>query len=257
MTIRFSSMLGVSTVLVLAACLLALPNPSGAADDKGAPAAIPDKELTQLNQQNAKIIQDSLSGAPDKKAARKAEVAAVMIAAASQRGMAGASSPQQAAERDAALKLASAIKSEDFATARKEAGALAKVAPNPGAKTQAVPLVEDVIKLEDVMSQFSTPKSGGLGIEKQLEDLEESKNLTKAQLNDDLLLAADRAALVAEIVEKHDPGSKQKEWKKYANDMRKRALELATAVRKGDAKAASEGVGNLNKSCTACHDVFK
>jgi hypothetical protein len=169
----------------------------------------------------------------------------------------GATTPQKATMRDAALKLAEMIKSEDFASAKKQVKTLATLKPDPAAKTGKMPILGAHIKLENVMNQFAGPRSGGLGIEKKLEDLGEKDALTKDDLTDDLASMVEQASIVGQLARMQEQSGKQKQWEGFADAMSKQALQLAAAVRKKDEKAATKDLAALNKACESCHEVFK
>jgi hypothetical protein len=239
--------------LALASLLLIVSGKGSAADEKST-AAVPDKEVDQLIAQSTATVRDGLAGNVSKVGALKAHTAAVMIAAFAQEATGGLT-PARVSTRDAALRLADLIKDEKFDQAKQALPALTKPGPS-GGKQAKVKILGDKIELEDLMGQFGSPRSGGLGIEKKLEDLAEAKSLPPGSV-DELVLVGARAAVVAEMAKPHDPGKKQKQWADFATAMQQEATAMAAAARNKDAAKTLAAAQRLNKSCTNCHDVFK
>ena len=221
---------GAGVLTIGVSCFLALPGRSGAADAPGDSVEIPANERAQLIDDSIKTIESVLGGKADKPGFACAQTAAIMIAAFAQHGPAATITPQRAGLRDAALALADAIKNDQLDQAKKLVKGL-KTA-GAGSKTAKVKILDDKIEMEPFMTQFASPRSGGLGIEKKLEDLEEAKNLPAEDLPA-LLLIANRSIVVADMAKGHDPDKKKKQWDGFADAMAKRAGELAVAARAG------------------------
>jgi cytochrome c556 len=84
-----------------------------------------------------------------------------------------------------------------------------------------------------------------------------------AQANDIAQLAKITAA-IGEVAEQHAPtkkvaGKNPKDWKKWSNEMRDDALDLAKIVQgaKPDPGKIKEAATKLNGTCTDCHDKFR
>jgi hypothetical protein len=238
---------------------LAFPG-AGVADEKkeAGASALPDKEGARFVADSVKTIESSLTAdAPKKPDVARARTAAIMIAVYAQNGGKGPLTAKRATLRDKALELADLIKNRKFEDARKQARELLTLKADAKAKTERQSLLGNVIDVEEVMNQFASTRSGGLGVEKEIEDLAEGGDLKPEQLNDELIQIANRARLVAHLVKDKDKAKKSAQWKGFAKSMGANADELAAAVRKKDAKAATAAIGKLNKSCNACHEVFK
>src|SRR5262249_10132311 len=112
---------------------------------------------------------------------------------------------------------------------------------------------------------FLRMKSGD-GIEKKIEDLGE-KELKADELkkqSEELVLMAYKVAAVAqsavdwaEKIEVQGGDKTQKNWLQWSQEMRKHALELATAAKGGKPAAVYAAAGKLDATCTRCHKVFK
>lgn len=241
---------------VVAVLLVAL------ADDKGtAPQAIavPATVYRRQLDEATKLIRDSLQGEVRPRTAARAATAAVMLAAIAQHhGMVGDDGAKPLAVRDAALEIAGYIRKKDYAAALKRLDALPTLAGDPKAKREWLPL-EKKIDYKDVMAQFRAPREGGLGIEDRLDALGRSpdETLPAKELTDALQLDAYRSLVAAELLRGHEPKSDAKEWRRFADAMRAQSLQLATAVRDSDGKAAYKAINQLNRTCDSCHQAFR
>src|SRR5206468_4042849 len=95
--------------------------------------------------------------------------------------------------RDTALKLLNELENKNLAEAKKHAAALVAGKGGPGGKKGTVAL-HKLMKLEDVMHQFTTETSGGFGYESEFEELADEKNALKAPQIDELVLKAYKTA---------------------------------------------------------------
>jgi hypothetical protein len=212
-----------------------------------------------LVKQSASVIEESLAGEPTRRAAEKARVAALMLAACAQQDLAGPEAAKWATQRDAALDIAVMIKEKKYPDAIAHAKRLPNLMVNATAKKEKVKLFGTHLEIDELMSQFRGAKVGGLGIETTLDKLGGSKDgvIAKNQLNEELALIAFRTAVAAELTREHMPPKDGKEWLGYADDMRASSLELAKAVDDGNGKAAHAAVERLNNSCNKCHLKFR
>lgn len=131
-------------------------------------------------------------------------------------------------------------------------------------------------ELGEVMHAFKPRDKGGLGlgptpgaikpdaIELKLIDLGKmKKGLPKgdvAKQADAIAKAADVAKAIAEITDFYadkDGKKNPKKWKEFTDDMKKGAVELSKAAKKGDGEAIKKAANNLNKSCNDCHADFR
>jgi hypothetical protein len=148
-----------------------------------------------------------------------------------------------------------------------------------GAKTQAKALASKVDDLDDIMHMFSPRKpdgSGGEGIgakpgaikpdciEVKIQYL--GKRVVAAELKNEKAAFQRMAyitAAIAEIVLNKCPVEKKMgekdpaKWKKWTEDMRDSALELAKAVKADDAAAVKKTAFKLDNTCRECHGVFR
>jgi cytochrome c556 len=161
----------------------------------------------------------------------------------------------------------------------KLANELAKAKVNAKAKLDTVPWSEMFEDQGYVMTPFKVWKKGGNGlpevlrigklkkdewngIEEKVKALWKTKADLKKQGPEIALMAAQIAA-TAQLTDELPPvkqkeGDKDpKEWKKWSEDMRKFALELAAAAKKGDAAEVKKAAKRLDDNCTACHKIFK
>ena len=92
------------------------------------------------------------------------------------------------------------------------------------------------------------------------------KPLTDALLKkqaDDIARAARITQAVAEVTLEKSPVKKKMgdkdpaDWKKWTEDMKNSAKDLANAAKKGDAKGVKDASSKLNASCNNCHGVFR
>jgi hypothetical protein len=146
------------------------------------------------------------------------------------------------------------------------------------AKTQGK-AVADKSELEDVMHLFSPRKADGEGgegigtkpgaikpdcIEVKIQYL--GKRVAPQELKNDnaaLQRMAFITAAVAEVAQHKCPVDKKTgekdpaKWKKWTEEMRESALELAKAVKASDAMAVKKTALRLDGTCRNCHGVFR
>src|SRR5262249_43737104 len=138
---------------------------------------------------------------------KRAQAAATMIALYAQSSMnrKGADPRQMATLRDQALKVVEAINDKKWDEAKKLAAGLGPAPKaDDGAKVAPAPL-EKAVELAVVMSQSSSTRVGGQGLEKALVDLEEKKKpFTNAEM-EKLTPLAYKLAAIAELAEAHVP----------------------------------------------------
>jgi hypothetical protein len=218
-----------------------------------------DADYPRLIKPTVKLIQASLAGNPNRRAADKARLAVVMLAEFAQQNLKGPDAQQRATVRDAALVIAGMIQKKQFAEALKEVERLPSLPVNPDAKKEKVKLLGPYLDVEELMGQFRSEKVGGLGIEARLDQLnvEKGGTVSAAAMTDELRLLAVRTAIAAELAREHTPDKKPKQWQNFADQMRKSAGELADAVKAKDGKSAFGAATRLNNSCNDCHKEFR
>ncbi len=247
------------TVPFLLLTLLAVAETGSAADSKS--HVVPDADYPKLVKRLTKGIQESLKGGkPADEAREKARTAAVLIAAAAQTKLDGSDGQMRATLRDAALKVADAIKAGKYDEALKLADGLATLKEDPKAKKEKVQLVEDYITFPKLMHQFRPPKEGGWGIFGHLYKLQTDMKpvLPRGEINENFILEADQIALSADVALSNVPKSKPKEFTTNLEKLRQGAIDLAEALKDKDAaKTAVEPLSKLTTTCFGCHKTFR
>jgi hypothetical protein len=216
---------------------------------------LPDAAFLQLVAADGKVLSEVLAGAKmDKAATRKAQTAALMIAAyGDYSGHADA-----AKARDNGEAAYQAIKAGDIRSARKAAEGIhpkltvVKLEPRKPQKPD----------FRSYMGVFAVERLGGFGVEGQLDDLSEAKG----KLNDTQFARAVeiayKAALVGEVAEQFAPEKDEgtqtrKNWSTFAADFRKASLDLAAAAAAKNESKTRTALESLGKTCVQCHDVFR
>jgi hypothetical protein len=161
---------------------------------------------------------------------------------------------------------------------RKIADALEK-GDTSAAKTQAKAVASKVDDLDDIMHMFSPRKPDGTGgegigakpgaikpdcIEVKIQYL--GKRVLASELKNDTVALQRMAyisAAIAEIAQNKCPIEKKMgekdpaKWKKWTDEMRESALELAKAIKAADAAAVKKTAFKLDNTCRECHGVFR
>jgi hypothetical protein len=252
--------LRVGSVLVVGLAGWLMLGGTGSAGDKATPAP----EVVALIKHEAKAIEDLVAkGEPDKKAARKVKIAAFMIAVYAQANATKENGAQMATYRDAALKALKLAADGKF----KEAGDIAKALPTMKADPNAKPGPVDLQKVFDfgeMMHQFSSERVGGFGIEKEIGDLSEEKNLTPAQLERAGSLGYRMAAVAhasksftEDREDNSKPGRTLKNWMLFSDNFRQASLELAAVARSKNEAGTFKALEKVTGTCVKCHDVFR
>ena len=137
---------------------------------------LPPSDLAKLVALETKAIDADLAKASfTKKSQKHVKLAAFMIARYAQ--CAKDNAPAMATLRDQALKLMKAAEAGNLEDAKKLAATLsAEIKADAAAKTGPMAM-EKVLDMESVMALFNPEKSSGLNLEKDLEDLVESKGM--------------------------------------------------------------------------------
>ncbi len=241
-----------SRALPLALSCLALPIGLGAGGGEVPPL---DQEYPRLLAQSVQVSLEALKGKPNRRAADKARVAVMLIAAAAQRNLAGPDAAQRATTRDAALEVADLIREEKFDQVRRRLAELPKLKPDAKARKEKRKLLGPRLDVEDLMTQFRPAKVGGLGLEAKFDALGSKADAVTP--NAQLLLDAYLTVVTAELTAEHAPRAKAADWMSWAQAMRKEALALGEAAQARDGKAAFQAVTRLNRACNRCHQAFR
>ncbi len=249
---RRASVLGaglLGAALVLGARAGSGGGPAGNAD-------LPKEELAKLIAQDAQAVRDTLAKKTrlDKRTARKAKAAALMVALYADAG----GLPELRAN---ALKVVKLVTDGKGKQAAELAG---KLSPAGKASGAADPVAwEKQLPFEDVMHQFSGTGLGGFGLEKELGDLREDRGALTAEQLERVMLLGNKLALIARVAdayaaERAEGGMKTKEnWLRLSANFRKASLDLARAARAKDQAGTRMALDRLDTTCTKCHDVFR
>ncbi len=196
---------------------------------------LPASDIAKLIALDAKFIEADLSKPTfTKKAQKRVRSAAFMIALYAQNAKDDA--PAMATLREQALKVMKAADAGNAEETKKLAATLTPaIKADPAAKPGPVAM-EKLLDMEALMSLFNPEKSSGFNMEKDLEDLVESKGmgLDAAKLEKTALLGQ-KVALVALVTQAHSPktpldAAKKKIWFGIAGDMNKEANDLTAAA---------------------------
>jgi Cytochrome C' len=223
---------------------------------------LPASDIAKLIALDAKFIEADLSKPTfTKKAQKHVRLAAFMIALYAQNAKDDA--PAMATLREQALKVMIAADAGNAEETKKLAATLTPgIKADPAAKTGPVAM-EKLIELEALMSLFNPEKSSGFNMEKDLEDLVESKGmgLDAVKLEKTALLGQ-KVALIALVTQAHSPktpldAANKKVWVGIAGDMNKEANALTAAARANKTADIAKIAKNINDTCTKCHDSFR
>jgi hypothetical protein len=228
---------------------------AGAGGGPAGKAAPPKEELAKLVAQDAQAVRDTLAKKTrlDKRTARKAKAAALMVALYAD----AAGLPELRANALKVLKLVGEGKGKEAAEL---AGKLSLDAKGGAGDPVAW---EKQLPFEDVMHQFSGTGLGGFGLEKELEELREGKDALTAEQLERVTLLGYKLAQIARVAdayadERAEGGMKTKDnWLRLSVNFRKASLDLAQAARAKDQAATRTALDRLDTTCTKCHDVFR
>jgi hypothetical protein len=133
------------------------------------------------------------------------------------------------------------------------------------------------VEIENLMIVFKPRNKGGFGIGPSpgkvspAKDGIEQRIITMGRLalkkdqvakqKEPLIEMAERVQAVAEITQHYMPpkkaGATPANWKKYTQEMKKSAQDLAGALKGGDPMKIKAAATDLNASCTNCHGDFR
>jgi hypothetical protein len=282
---------------LLGLALLARPGAGGGGGkEKDRPALSPDV-FKKLVSHDVKLLKEELTrGSFDVKTGRKVRALAFMIAVYADAALDSG--------RLDAMALATLRTNALDLVARAEEGKgpinaalLARLSPNlklggkkkglgaPGKKGEAVAWAQK-LGFDDLMHQFTSPRVGGLGLEKELSDLAESKEEFSLKQLDRLILLGHRLAMIGRATESYaaeqQGGPKTRQlWHNFARQMRDASLTLVDAARAGKSyflfkvaascslssalgdaalqrsDATRAALDRVNTTCVKCHDAFR
>lgn len=240
--------------LVLGVWLLAVAPGTAQTKDQ----VLPDPEYPKMLAYGVKNVKDALKGgSPKEELVTKARTTAVMIAAYAQQNLEGPDGQTRATVRDAALKVVKAIDDKKYADAAKQADALLTLKEDPNAKKEKVKLIDDQVRVRDLMNQFNHPPEGGYGIHREFYQLQLGmKGIAANDLRDPLMMKAYQVAVTADLMSNKTPKKNEKEWANYTVELRKAGQELAEAVKAKESKNALDAIAKVTTSCTSCHKTF-
>jgi hypothetical protein len=129
------------------------------------------------------------------------------------------------------------------------------------------------VEIENLMLCFKPRNKGGFGVGPKVtgKDGVEQKiiNMAKRALppaevtkqKEPLIEMAERVQAVAEITQHYMPpkkaGANPANWKKYGQETKKAAQDLAGALKGGNPEKIKMAATDLNASCTNCHSDFR
>ncbi|HZT82706.1 MAG TPA: cytochrome c [Gemmataceae bacterium] len=160
--------------------------------------------------------------------------------------------------KDLVVKYASARENGDAAAAKKALDDLKKL------DLEAVMHVFKPLEKGKGGVGFMPGAAAPNGIEAKI--IGTKKELSKAQLDKEgkaWLRAAYIAEAVAQVTLPKCPVQKKmgdkdpKEWKQWAEEMKKSSDDLVKAIKAKDGKAATASIKSLNKACSDCHGPFR
>jgi hypothetical protein len=255
---RTRTLLGLGAAL--ATGILVLANLDSRADENGGwKMIVPPNVAAELVKDDTKVVMDALkSEKPLGKDQKRAKVAAMLLA------IYGGADGKDAGLHGRAMKVIDALNKDDgIAEAKAAAAQLATPGSGDAKGDPLKALWDDSNKDYDrdlAMQLFKGTRAGGLGYEKMVKDFSE-KTPNAKEMNAIALLAYKAAMLtqaIEKIAQKPQGGQKTPEnWKKFAGDLRKAALETGEAASKKNAAEVKAGLGRMDKACVNCHEVFK
>jgi hypothetical protein len=244
--------------LILGIGLTSFTERTGAADAAGAGIPASADDYKKLVAQAADVAKKGIDE-KGKKGLTKARGAAIMIAAYAQYADQGGPAGDRATVRDAAIKLADAIKANKLDDAKKQAGAIVDLKADPAAKPEAVAILKAAKgQPGEVMRLLNTPTVGGLGAELHFKKLTSiKKEIPAKELNEEFLNEAFLTAAMLSLLRDNPPAKNPKQFVKFAEDAQGFAVRLVEAIKKKDGVAANQSLYELTKSCTRCHDKYR
>jgi hypothetical protein len=226
----------------------------GAAPPPPPALELSDAEFADLTDRSTAIIDAVLQGPAKKPDIERAKAAALLIATAAQYSETPANAAKRSVARSLALDLTSALDQGNMAQGRNLLAALK--APPANLKPGAGQVVlGKTIDFGDVMENFHT--TGGA---KKLTSLAGKKDIPKAALTPELQMIAWQAATTGELSKTYNGPKVAKAplaWAQFAEQMRQSGMDLASAVKAQNEKAARTALDRLETSCKDCHQKFK
>lgn len=226
--------------------------PLVAGDAKTWHAVLTDKDLNPLVEQQLANIKDAMkTNGTFLRGFRKVQLAGHLIAGLGNIGtlrLEGDEAKKAAALREAGLELAKSAKEKKFENAKKAFALLegypAEIAP---AGNAAPAKWEVVLPLDILMKGVSAIDSAtGTAVRKDAGAFAKS---AKEMSNDSTLLAC-----LAVVAREHNANM---DWKGWCDEMREGSLAMAREFAKKDPAATKQARENLQKSCNACHEVYR
>src|SRR5262249_42721259 len=113
---------------------------------------------------------------------------------------------------------------------------------------------------DTAMQLFKGTRAGGLGYEKSIKELSEKTPSPKDM--EQVRIMAYKITMFTQALERIRPKGKggqqsPENWKKFASELQRSALETGEAATKKNAAAVKAGLGKMDKACVNCHEVFK
>lgn len=258
---RTRTLLGLGAAL-LTSGLLALAGLDSRADDAqgGYKLVVPAGVVTELIKDDTKVVTDALkTDKPAGKDQKRAKVSAMLLAIYAE------ANGKDTGLHAQALKVIDALNKEDGVAEAKAAAAKLASPGTDSAKGDPLKAVWDESQKDYdkdlVMQLFKGTRAGGLGYEKMIKELSEKTPSAKDMAAVATLAA--KTAMLTQAIERVGPsksggGQKTPEnWRKFAGDLQKAAIETANDASKKNAAGVKAGLGRMDKACVNCHEVFK
>lgn len=226
-------------------------DPMAADDAKTWKSVLGDKDLDVLLKAQVASIKDAMkTNGTFLRGFRKVQLSGHLIAMLGNIGalrQEGDEAKKAAGLRDAGLKLAEAAKAKKFADAQK---ALEEVEKYPGsiAAADAAPAKWTVVLPLDILMKAVNAIDTATGAAVRKDEKAFSK--TAKELSADSLLMA----CLAVIAREHNGNA---DWKGWCDEMRDGSSAMSKQFAKKDQGATKQAREELQKSCTACHEVYR
>ncbi|HLW66805.1 MAG TPA: hypothetical protein VKS79_15940 [Gemmataceae bacterium] len=255
---RTRTLLGAGGVLFAMAASSLIWSDSRADDKLPVPAAAASKLIDEYTKDIQSAVGAAKMGNKDRK---RALVEAVVIAEVANDN---AKDAKMAAIRDAALKVADALKKEDAAAAKAAAAGLSKPAAGNAGEPMKLDLAKYIYNDEDkdfdkdlAMHLFKSARAGGLGIETLVKNNSEKapsgKDVDKS-VNAIYTIAA-LSNVIEQIAPKEKVGAKDpKDWIRFSKALKDSVAEAYDKKKPADMKSA---FNKIDASCVGCHNIFK
>lgn len=212
---------------------------------------VPEKDLESIVKLQADELKKSMtSKATFQRGFRKAELTGYLVAGLGNVGVVtleGDAAKKAAALREAGLALAKASKEKNYDEAKKASDTIGEYPAKITPAADATPAkFTDVLPLEPLMKGVSAIDSAaGAAVRKDDKFKKDAKDLSaQSQL----------LAVLSVVARDHHEAE---DWKVWCDEMREYSVHLSKQFAKRDLDGSKQARSDLQKSCTACHDVYR